>query len=263
MHEDVALEFARWLSPKFAIWCSDRIKELLTSTQQPVKAEILPPPIDNSLSHNALVENINGKLFTTSRKLAQALGRKHDRILETIRSNRHLRAFKYGHFTTRAYSSGASHGYEFLITCKGLDALASVMRYNAKERIAQAYDGAWDSSIRGAVLPTTKALPASIQSHDQGEETTHTSEQQEYIDWLEGYNEELGSRLRKTKNTMKLYSELYSQEMNRRKRAEGMSGYWHDLYEDLMLRMENMGDNASVHLLEAHHAFRLRLERKG
>jgi hypothetical protein len=29
MHEDVALEFARWLSPLFAIWCNDRIKELL------------------------------------------------------------------------------------------------------------------------------------------------------------------------------------------------------------------------------------------
>ena len=30
MHEDVALEFARWLSPDFAIWTNDRIKELLT-----------------------------------------------------------------------------------------------------------------------------------------------------------------------------------------------------------------------------------------
>lgn len=29
MHEDVAIEFARWLSPAFAIWCNDRIKELL------------------------------------------------------------------------------------------------------------------------------------------------------------------------------------------------------------------------------------------
>ncbi len=28
MHEDLAIEFARWLSPKFAIWCNDRIKEL-------------------------------------------------------------------------------------------------------------------------------------------------------------------------------------------------------------------------------------------
>lgn len=33
MHEDVALEFARWLSPAFAIWCNDRIKEMLTSGQ--------------------------------------------------------------------------------------------------------------------------------------------------------------------------------------------------------------------------------------
>lgn len=30
MHEDVALVFAQWLSPKFYIWCNDRIKELLT-----------------------------------------------------------------------------------------------------------------------------------------------------------------------------------------------------------------------------------------
>lgn len=56
MHEDVALEFARWLSPKFAIWCNDRIKELLTARQQPVEVvteieaeavtegEVLPPP---------------------------------------------------------------------------------------------------------------------------------------------------------------------------------------------------------------------------
>ena len=29
MHEDVAMEFARWLSPSFAIWCNDRTKELL------------------------------------------------------------------------------------------------------------------------------------------------------------------------------------------------------------------------------------------
>lgn len=31
MHEDVAIEFARWLSPEFAIWCNDKIKELLTT----------------------------------------------------------------------------------------------------------------------------------------------------------------------------------------------------------------------------------------
>ncbi len=29
MQEDVGLEFSRWLSPAFSIWCNDRIKELL------------------------------------------------------------------------------------------------------------------------------------------------------------------------------------------------------------------------------------------
>lgn len=26
IHEDVAMEFTRWLSPEFAIWCNDTIK---------------------------------------------------------------------------------------------------------------------------------------------------------------------------------------------------------------------------------------------
>ena len=29
-HEDLALEFARWLSPKFKLWCSKRIQEIIT-----------------------------------------------------------------------------------------------------------------------------------------------------------------------------------------------------------------------------------------
>ena len=29
MHEDVAIEFARWLNPLFGIWCNDKVKELM------------------------------------------------------------------------------------------------------------------------------------------------------------------------------------------------------------------------------------------
>lgn len=51
MHEDVALEFARWLSPQFAIWCNDRIKELLkhgvTATPQTIDSMIADP--DNAI----------------------------------------------------------------------------------------------------------------------------------------------------------------------------------------------------------------------
>lgn len=47
MHEDVALEFARWLSPTFAIWCNDRIKELLRygmTATQPTLEQIVDNP---------------------------------------------------------------------------------------------------------------------------------------------------------------------------------------------------------------------------
>lgn len=49
MHEDVAMEFARWLSPKFAIWCNDRIKELMqigfTATPATLKAMLANPDL--------------------------------------------------------------------------------------------------------------------------------------------------------------------------------------------------------------------------
>lgn len=49
MHEDLALEFSRWLSPSFSIWCNDRIKELLrhgiTATHQTVEQMLDNPDV--------------------------------------------------------------------------------------------------------------------------------------------------------------------------------------------------------------------------
>jgi len=41
MHEDLAIEFAKWLDPRFGIWCNDRIKELVAigMTATPEKLE--------------------------------------------------------------------------------------------------------------------------------------------------------------------------------------------------------------------------------
>ncbi len=48
-HEDIALEFSRWLSPAFAIWCNDRIKELgrygFTATPQKLEEMINNPDL--------------------------------------------------------------------------------------------------------------------------------------------------------------------------------------------------------------------------
>ncbi|VFB14393.1 Uncharacterized phage-encoded protein [Bacteroides heparinolyticus] len=47
MHEDIALDFAQWLSVDFRLWCNDRIKELLkhgiTATPQTIESILADP----------------------------------------------------------------------------------------------------------------------------------------------------------------------------------------------------------------------------
>ena len=43
-HKDVAVEFARWLTPKFGIWCIDRIPELLQHGVTAINPEDLLNP---------------------------------------------------------------------------------------------------------------------------------------------------------------------------------------------------------------------------
>lgn len=47
LHEDLALVFAQWLSPKFYLWCNDRIKELMrygmTATTQTIDSILADP----------------------------------------------------------------------------------------------------------------------------------------------------------------------------------------------------------------------------
>lgn len=57
MREDVALEFARWLSPEFAIWCNDRIKELLT-----MGMTATPPTLEQMINDPELVIGLATKL---------------------------------------------------------------------------------------------------------------------------------------------------------------------------------------------------------
>lgn len=81
MHEDVALEFARWLSPAFAIWCNDRIKELLMkgtvstgNTQTDYTC--------NENTHGS-VDNLSGFLTEIEEELSESISmlqHKKDRI---------------------------------------------------------------------------------------------------------------------------------------------------------------------------------------
>lgn len=48
-HKDVAIEFARWLSPKFAIWCNDKIEELMTKGHTSVQEFNVPTTFAGAL----------------------------------------------------------------------------------------------------------------------------------------------------------------------------------------------------------------------
>jgi phage antirepressor YoqD-like protein len=82
LHEDMALEFARWLSPRFAIWCNDRVKELMkygfTASQEKLDQLVNNPDLLISLAsqlkkereEKLLLQNNNAQLQDTITKQA-------------------------------------------------------------------------------------------------------------------------------------------------------------------------------------------------
>ena len=79
LHEDVALEFARWLSPAFAIWCNDRIKELMQTGVATVRNDdeaiayamsVLNKRLSESKQRVQILEGENSHLQEQNRILA-------------------------------------------------------------------------------------------------------------------------------------------------------------------------------------------------
>ena len=65
IHEDAALEFARWLSPSFAIWNNQRTKELLLTgkTETTQENESLPVIVSDLMHKVGEVEAVMNKQF--------------------------------------------------------------------------------------------------------------------------------------------------------------------------------------------------------
>lgn len=81
MHEDVALEFARWLSPAFAIWCNDRIKELLMNGT--VSTRTTQTDYTCNENTHGSVDNLSGLLTEIEEELCESISmlqHKKDRI---------------------------------------------------------------------------------------------------------------------------------------------------------------------------------------
>lgn len=84
MHEDVAMEFARWLSPSFAIWCNDHIKELLRTGVTTVSND------DETILHAMTV--LQQRVEENKRKLAEVSAEKVQLQLTTAAQQQELKA---------------------------------------------------------------------------------------------------------------------------------------------------------------------------
>lgn len=123
MHEDVALEFARWLSPMFAIWCNDRIKELLTKGHTEIHQTSAP-------------------VLTSSFDISNLTGRPHPTIMKDIRKILEQGAGVDDFFKTYrpVETECGTRNYEsYDITPKGLLTLATGYPPLLRDRIAERY----------------------------------------------------------------------------------------------------------------------------
>lgn len=92
MHEDVALEFARWLNPAFAIWCNDRIKELLKTGVTTVSnddeaiayaMQVLNKRLEQARQEKAMLEQQNNYLTTEIKQSAPKV-KYYDDCLQSV-----------------------------------------------------------------------------------------------------------------------------------------------------------------------------------
>ena len=150
MHEDVAIPFAQWLSPKFYIWCNDHIKELLRTG-----STTLALPTDYLSALKALVKSeeekqaltlenkvmkpkadyfdglVERKLLLNFRDTAKEFGMGQNELIKWLVTNhflfrdqnKKLKAYNEhvadGLFEVKEWKNGKVAGNQTLITVKG------------------------------------------------------------------------------------------------------------------------------------------------
>lgn len=83
VNEDITLEFARWLSPAFAIWCNDRMKELLKYGATAINPDdLLNPDFIIKLATELKVERARTALLEAQNGLKQEMLQLQDTVIK-------------------------------------------------------------------------------------------------------------------------------------------------------------------------------------
>jgi anti-repressor protein len=115
LHEDVAIEFARWLSPSFLIWCNDRIRELMRHgfTANPDKLEELVsnPDLLISLANSLKQERAEKELlYSHNLKLAETIQEQAPRVAFSKAVEESTDSILIGELAKLLYQNGINIG---------------------------------------------------------------------------------------------------------------------------------------------------------
>jgi len=127
MHEEIALEFARWLSPAFGIWCNDRIRELMrhgfTATQDKLEELMANPDLVISLATSLKKERAEKEqLRSHNLKLAETIHDQAPRVAFSKAVEESKDSILIGELAKLLYQNGINVGQNRLfeiLRCKG------------------------------------------------------------------------------------------------------------------------------------------------
>ena len=189
MHEDVALEFARWLSPQFAIWCNDRIKEffkegvvkaqrteerrklLAVEKETPHPAKGNRHRADYERANENVVFLKNGVAVTSTLAIARLRGCAHSNVLDTVRRvQRRMPELTTevwpSHYMARATCGARGQGWVkqpmYMLTRRAFTAYAAVVhsvKQNTFRPIIDAFDRAEAEMAKRPTSTGAQPLP--------------------------------------------------------------------------------------------------------
>ena len=158
MHEDIALDFAQWLSVDFKLWCNDRIKELLTTghtslpnfnnpaeaarawADQYEKRELAEQQVKELEPKGEVYDRISNAVnLLTMAEAAKAVGVGRNKLFKTLREKKVLRHnntpyqqyIDNGVFQVKVRpinrGSSVENYAQTLVTGKGLSKLSNIL----------------------------------------------------------------------------------------------------------------------------------------
>lgn len=172
MHEDVAIEFARWLNPAFAIWCNDRIKELMK-----LGFTATPETLENIVNNPDLVIHLATALKEVRLENEKAKEELSNKSNQLELANRTIdEQAPLVQLAEDCYSSTRTMTASILATRLGFPSANALNRKLHELHIQYKVDGCWKLYSKYEGFGYTKTIPVPYRMKDGSNGTNNQME---------------------------------------------------------------------------------------